>query len=767
MTKRLTSMLAIYVTISAVSLCQAVRTQYWQESESKDFKAGKTQNLVISNFGQLKLGPEQTTLLQNRTDVNLVFEVRRLSDGSIIAATGPEGKLLIYKNGKWSVLFKADQPYIFSIEIGQSGNIYIGTGGAKGKIYQLNVSDKEKKAKLIFENKDVNYIWKLKLTNDNALLAATGPKGKLFRITPKKTECIFKCKQNNLLSLAIASDNKIYVGTDKNGIIYEISKDKKEGKYKSRALYDANEPEISAITITDDGIIYIATASGRQSKGQARAYLKKPAGHPITKSKNSDAKRKNKTKTHNDKSNNIKTDEPPKQMPFQMPPELKNLQLGKLPPASKPSRGNAVYRIDSLGFVSEVFRDKVDILSMIEKNGKLFLGTAPDGIIYQINPENEEIVVYAKTQSDSVMDLTTDKSGQIIAAMANAAKIIKFGPKLAKQGIYTSKAFDGKQICLWGKVTISPKQTNENATIKIQTRSSAISDPDQPGWSDWQSIIDGGRIISPSARFLQYRILFESDGNATPIVDSVKIAYMQNNLPPELSAVIINTGHNSKTSKMPQMVNIPKSARSAKYKISWKARDPNNDKLHFDIYLKHIDTPYWIPIKKDYTQQMLSWDPTTVPDGKYQIKVVASDALDNPAGMGKSASRISDEFIVDNTPAIIKNLQCKIIASKAEKKQLLIQANLIDSMSEIADAKITINSSKDWQYIAPADEIYDSKSEYIETLVPLKNDIREPILISLKVQDRFGNVSYAWQIIKPEQHIQTTTQTQTSPNQKQ
>ncbi len=743
MKTRLTSILTILITACTFSVSQAVKTQYWQESESKDFKAGKTENLIISNFGQLRLGPRQIELLKDRTDVNLIFEVKCLPDGSIIAATGPEGKVFIYKNKKWSVLYKANQPYIFSIEVGKSGNIYIGTGGAKGKIYQINSATKNKQTKLIFEDKQTNYIWKLKLTNDGKLLAATGPKGKLFCIDPNGSKCIFECKQNNLLSLAVSSDNTIYVGTDKDGIIYEIQKGA-NGKYKSRAIYDANEPEISAIAITDNGLIYIATASGRQSKGQARAYLKKPAGHPLT---SNTSKSKNTKKKHNIKNKTHKTDEPPKQMPFQMPPELKGMQMGKMPPAVKPTKGNAVYQIDSLGFVNEVFRDKVDILSMIAKDDKLYLGTAPDGIIYQINPATEEVAMYAKTKSDSIMSLAIDSNKRIIAGTANSAKVIKFTHEIAQKGIYTSKVFDGKQICKWGMIKITPEQAVQNRLIKIQTRSSVISNPDQPGWSDWQSIIDNGRIISPSARFLQYRALFESDKHTTPVLDSVQIAYMQNNLPPELTAVIVNTGHNSKSNKASQIPNIPKSPALQVYKITWKAKDPNGDKLRFDIYLKRVGTQYWIELKKDYTQQILQWNPKTVPDGKYQVKVIASDALANPADMGKIAKRISDEFIVDNTPPVIKNLKCSIDTSNNGNKQLLITADIVDSMTEIANAGITINSAKNWQYIAPADELYDSKSEYIETLIPLSKNTSEPILISLKAQDRFGNISYAWQVV--------------------
>ena len=54
------------------------------------------------------------------------------------------------------------------------------------------------------------------------------------------------------------------------------------------------------------------------------------------------------------------------------------------------AKGNAVYRIDRDGFVTEVFRQEVMILSLIERNGTLLVGTGSDGEIYQVSPSAEE-----------------------------------------------------------------------------------------------------------------------------------------------------------------------------------------------------------------------------------------------------------------------------------------------------------------------------------------------------------------------------------------
>ena len=50
------------------------------------------------------------------------------------------------------------------------------------------------------------------------------------------------------------------------------------------------------------------------------------------------------------------------------------------------------------------------------------------------------------------------------------------------------------------------------------------------------------------------------------------------------------------------------------------------------------------------TETTFEWDTRTVTDGQYQVKVVASDALANPPGDGKTTSRVSEYYVVDNTP---------------------------------------------------------------------------------------------------------------------
>jgi len=727
-----------------------VTTQFFQDDKGTDFKAGKSENLVISNTGSITLGLEQTKLLEGRTDVSTVFDVRVLSDGTLLAATGPEGLVLAYKNKKWETVYKSDQPYVFALELGKNDTIYAGTGGTTGKVVELRNGGK--KSKVLFESKDAQYIWSMKLLFNGKLAVATGPKGKLFLVDGSGGKEIFSCKQKNIQALAIGRDGAIYAGVDTDAIVYKI--EARDGKYVSRAVYDANEEEISALAVDNEGIVYAATASSNTASDQAQSYLNKPAGTPTTTSMP--------TSTASAPSGKSTGHQPKAPMGIRRPPMgMPNMPSGPMTmPSPASAKGNAVYRIDHLGFVTEVFRDQVNINSMIVEKGQIYLGTGPDGYVFKVNPATEEVTLFAKTKAGYVNSVRTASDSGLYLGTGNPGQLVRLGPALAKTGTFTSKVFEADQISRWGMIdiTLADSSLPDMKGLTVQTRTSAIANPEDPGWSEWSKPLDAGKpvfIPSPSARYIQYKLTFTPQAGMAAAVKKVQIAYMEDNQKPEIASVNVNTGQTPKPQEssdgpeggpegpegaMPPMA--PKMTMPKNFRFNWRASDPNNDQLRYSVYLRRLGSPYWIELQKDSLMPSMMWDPKTAPDGKYEIKVVASDKLANPVGMGLTEARVSDPFVVDNSPPAIKNLRAKLVAPG----KLLIQAELSDEWTEIESGYIVVNAAKDWQYIAPADELYDSKDELIETIVSVKPN-KGPIMLTIKVADRLGNTGFGWILV--------------------
>ena len=58
-------------------------------------------------------------------------------------------------------------------------------------------------------------------------------------------------------------------------------------------------------------------------------------------------------------------------------------------------------------------------------------------------------------------------------------------------------------------------------------------------------------------------------------------------------------------------------------------------------------------LRKAVADTILVWDTTTVPNGTYFVKVVASDAPSNPVGIALTGELESAAFEIDNTPPAI------------------------------------------------------------------------------------------------------------------
>ncbi|MBW3574903.1 MAG: hypothetical protein KY450_08570, partial [Actinobacteria bacterium] len=114
--------------------------------------------------------------------------------------------------------------------------------------------------------------------------------------------------------------------------------------------------------------------------------------------------------------------------------------------------GNAVYRIDPDGFVTEIFRQRVLVLSMVERDGLLLLGTGSDGLVYQLNPAADETVVVAKVEPKQVMALLPTRDDNIYLGMANTGGLATLSAGHAAQGTYTSPVLDATQVSKFGKL---------------------------------------------------------------------------------------------------------------------------------------------------------------------------------------------------------------------------------------------------------------------------------------------------------------------------
>jgi len=761
----------------------AVQTSHWTHTNEADFKNGTMENVVATNLGDLKLSRAVKTILEEDPKMSAVYALAAGKDGTIYAGTGPQGVVLQIKGDKVSTLVKLDDvTNIFSLAIDKDGALLIGTGGESGKIFRMTQGGKPKE---IFTADGVQYIWCITQSEDGNIYAGTGPNGQLFVIKPDGAhEVLLDTDENNLLCMTSDGKDTLYVGTDPNGLVYRINRKTKE----VYVLHDAAESEIGCLALDDEGNLYAATAEAIEQAGAeaepggaaekagrpegasgvpiptpARPEPKPPqvpdpnpgepdpipkdakklmmfdmlpASRPSSTRRNRDERRRPVPPGH--------PDGPPSTEPSSSPSPgiTPPTGLGARAEAAQPREGgNAIYKIDKEGLVREIFRQPVLVLSMIARDGTLLVGTGSEGQIYQINPQEEETVVLAKVEAKQVMAMLPLKD-RIILGLANTGGLSAMTQGFASEGTYTSAVLDAQQVSRFGRVQLHGTLP-AGTSLKVQTRSGNLSEPGDQFWSKWSQAVAAQQFLpvtAPAARFLQYRFTFtSSDGTKTPVVDDVDVAYQAPNLPPAIKSVEVAV-HGAENANANAANAASASANSSNdshtQTITWEASDPNSDDLVYSVYYRNGSRSPWILLKDKLKDATYDWDTRTVGDGRYEVKVVASDEADNSPGAGRQVSRVSDPIIVDNTPPTISGLKASSGAG-----DIRVEFAASDRTSTLSSFAFTVDSSDEWQTVLPSDKIADSPDETVNfSIHDLKAGAHQ---IAVRAMDARGNQSVA------------------------
>ena len=140
--------------------------------------------------------------------------------------------------------------------------------------------------------------------------------------------------------------------------------------------------------------------------------------------------------------------------------------------------------------------------------------------------------------------------------------------------------------------------------------------------------------------------------------------------------------------------------------MRWLATDENRDTLLFKIEIRGENEP---PGNHSRTrsERYFSWDSTAFPDGKYRVRVTATDLPSNPPEQALSSSRESDRFLIDNTPPEISGLTGALSGAKID-----VRFHAKDAWNVIEKAEYSVNGGE-WKVVEPTTRLTDSEEHAI------------------------------------------------------
>jgi hypothetical protein len=263
-------------------------------------------------------------------------------------------------------------------------------------------------------------------------------------------------------------------------------------------------------------------------------------------------------------------------------------------------------------------------------------------------------------------------------------------------------------------------------------------------------------IKSPPARFLQWRAVLTRPSSApAPMLTSVTIAYLPRNNRPTIASLTVHppgvvfqrpfssedgaiAGLDDATAEARRPPGgtetpAPQPGRRMFQKglqtIAWKAEDDDGDRLLYTLQYRREGDQTWRELRSGLTDPIFVWDTATVADGRYVLRLIASDSPANASDRALAGDRESDPIEVDNTPPTITSE----VTRQGTTSRLVVRVR--DGQSPIQKLEYSINGGP-WQLIYPADGLADSPDERYE--LPLGADA-EASRIMLRATDVLQN----------------------------
>ena len=608
----------------------------WRQSSMMDFAAGDLTNVSITSAGDVRLSAALRKLAD--TPETYVWSIQPDGQGNVYVGTGDRGT--IYKmtaDGKMSPFFKTGQLEVTALATDGNGNLYAGTV-PHGIVYRIGMVDGTGGK---FYTAQGKYVTALGASAGLLEIATGGGTGRVYFVpTGLETHLpppTFTSPEAHILSLATDKSGNVFAGSSPDGIVYKITP-----QGKSSVFYDAADPNISALATDSQGNVY----AGTTPKGNI--YKITPDG---TAKLLSDKATSGVLSLRTDANDNLYA-----------------------------CAGSTIYRITPDETVqSFTTRDDAQFLSLAAdaRSGQVYAGTGTVGSVYGLGgggtgrlagqfqsvvhdaglPSRWGTVAWAADTPPGTHVSLQTRTGDVPLPDASwsawsppytraGGEAVTSPPSrfLQYRAAFTRDAgADSDAVPKLRGVTVYYLTRNQPPTVRFTapTDGAALHKAALLQWT----------ASDPDNDTLAYDLAYSSDGGKTWT---------------PLKKRAMPSGPNAIAPTPPAAATAPLTEQDVQAKValtqaSLDRRYPNLSPsvrakllaqaavvIRSSLQSQHTALP--APVSAvSVKETSFSWDTTEVPDGTYQVRVIASDRPSNPSG-ALTAQVISPSFLVANTP---------------------------------------------------------------------------------------------------------------------
>ncbi len=722
-------------------LVRAQGTKLWSVDRYDEMEKGSTEGVAIRSDGQLEAGPANSLLYA--TGKGYVWSMASDAAGNAYLGLGgtSAGSAVVMKvapDGKASSLFDGKELAVQAVKVAADGSLLVATS-PDGKVYRVPAAGGS--PVVVFDpsgtEEKPKYLWDLAVGKGGEIYVAAGAPAVVYRIPSGggKAEVLFKTADQHIRCLLMGPDGTLWAGSDGAGVIYKFAAGAKTAMgtagAKPFAVYSAGRKEITALAMDPVGNVYAAGVGTKGHTALPPLPVTGNVGVSIT---------------------------------FVAPGSSTAAGSNALVPD-----GSEVYRIAVDGSAVKLVTLKDDVVyGLAVRNGSLFAATGNRGRVYRVEAnEPGRFSDVAHLEASQGMEFAPVKDGLLVAT-SNSGKVFRLGDAVAANATYTSDVFDAQGYAQWGRAEV---RAGAAAGFDLFVRSGNVESP-LMGWSEWVKVGPDGAVGVPPGRYVQWKAVLRTSGT----VDSVGLNYLQKNVAPVVDEIVVQpgarvtanpaavmgatmqvnfpaaSGATPAVTFSPDASSQPLTAQKDKTAITlrWLAHDDNGDELMFSVWYRGVGEANWRLLKDQISEKNYSFDSALLPDGSYELKVVASDAPVHTDADALTGERVSEVFVMDTTPPVPGVLNATMVAGTPQKIHATLEAR--DATSPIAHAEYSVDAGP-WQYLEPVGKVSDSLTERYDFTVAVPTatapvaDAKEHV-VAVRIYDRYENMAAVKAVVR-------------------